>query len=147
MGFETQDVERKVLTILKVLGDSQKALGARVIARHLKDHGIELGERAVRYHLKLMDLAQVSMEQTARVALDKNPGNRILGIKLDNENGFLVYSVSLENGLDLRLDAGNGEILSTEKAQSDEKEEKEEKEGREDEDSSEEEEEERESTP
>lgn len=55
MGFETQDVERKVLTILKVLSDSQEALGARIIARRLKDHGIELGERAVRYHLKLMD--------------------------------------------------------------------------------------------
>jgi len=55
MGFETQDVERKVLSILKVLRDSQEALGARVIARRLKDFGIELGERAVRYHLKLMD--------------------------------------------------------------------------------------------
>ena len=55
MGFETQDVERKVLTILKVLSDSNEAVGARVIARRLKDHGIELGERAVRYHLKLMD--------------------------------------------------------------------------------------------
>ncbi|MFC1986340.1 DUF128 domain-containing protein [Chloroflexota bacterium] len=55
MGFETQDVERKVLTILKVLSDSHEALGARVIARRLTDHGIELGERAVRYHLKLMD--------------------------------------------------------------------------------------------
>ena len=55
MGFETQDVERKVLAILKVLADSEEAVGARVIARRLIDHGIELGERAVRYHLKLMD--------------------------------------------------------------------------------------------
>jgi len=55
MGFETQDVERKVFTILKVLSDSNEAMGARVIARRLKSHGIELGERAVRYHLKLMD--------------------------------------------------------------------------------------------
>ncbi len=55
MGFETQDVERKELSILKILSDSPEALGARVIARRLKDHGIELGERAVRYHLKSMD--------------------------------------------------------------------------------------------
>lgn len=55
MGFETQDVERKVFSILKILHDSQEALGARIIARRLKDVGIELGERAVRYHLKLMD--------------------------------------------------------------------------------------------
>lgn len=56
MGFETQVAERKVLAILKVLSDSQETLGARIIARRLKDHGIELGERAVRYHLKLMDV-------------------------------------------------------------------------------------------
>jgi len=55
IGFNKQDVERKTFTILKVLSESQEALGARVIARHLRDHGIELGERAVRYHLKLMD--------------------------------------------------------------------------------------------
>jgi len=55
MGFETQDVERKAFFILKTLSDSQEALGARVIAHRLKDYGIELGERAVRYHLKLMD--------------------------------------------------------------------------------------------
>ncbi len=55
MGFETQDVERKISSILKVLHDSQEALGARVVARRLKDVGVELGERAVRYHLKLMD--------------------------------------------------------------------------------------------
>ncbi|MFC2019796.1 winged-helix domain-containing protein [Chloroflexota bacterium] len=55
MGFDNQDVERKVLSILKILSDSQDVLGARVIARQLKDLGIELGERAVRYHLKLMD--------------------------------------------------------------------------------------------
>ena len=30
-------------------------MGARLIARQLKGHGVELGERAVRYHLKLMD--------------------------------------------------------------------------------------------
>jgi len=55
MGFETQDVERKVLSILKVLGNSKQALGSRVISRYLHDLGIELTERAVRYHLRLMD--------------------------------------------------------------------------------------------
>ena len=55
MGFEIQDVERKVIAILKVLSESQEVLGARVIARRLNEQGIELGERAVRYHLKLMD--------------------------------------------------------------------------------------------
>jgi repressor of nif and glnA expression len=55
MGFENQDVERKELSILKVLSECQEPVGARVTAHRLKDHGIELGERTVRYHLKLMD--------------------------------------------------------------------------------------------
>ncbi len=55
MGFENQDVERKELSILKVLSECQEPVGARITAQRLKDHGIELGERTVRYHLKLMD--------------------------------------------------------------------------------------------
>lgn len=55
VGFETPEVERKALSILKVLSESQQPLGARVIARCLKGLGVELSERAVRYHLKLMD--------------------------------------------------------------------------------------------
>lgn len=44
-----------MLSIMRVLSDSHEPLGARVIARRLRDHGVDLGERAVRYHLKLMD--------------------------------------------------------------------------------------------
>jgi repressor of nif and glnA expression len=49
------EVERKVNAILRVLRDSREAVGARVIGRQLKEEGIDLSERAVRYHLKLMD--------------------------------------------------------------------------------------------
>lgn len=52
---QTQEVERKVIAILRALSQSSEPLGARVISHHLKDYGIELSERAVRYHLKLMD--------------------------------------------------------------------------------------------
>lgn len=55
MGFETQDVERKTIAIMGILRGSPEPLGARIISHQLKDHGIELSERAVRYHLKLMD--------------------------------------------------------------------------------------------
>ena len=55
MSFETTGIERKVVSILKVLGASQQAQGARVIARSLKDLGIDLTERAVRYHLRITD--------------------------------------------------------------------------------------------
>lgn len=52
---QAQEVERKVIAILRILSQSNESLGARVISHHLKNHGVELTERAVRYHLKLMD--------------------------------------------------------------------------------------------
>ena len=55
MGSDVQEVKRKVIAILKILRDSKVPLGARVIAQQIKNLGVELGERAVRYHLKLMD--------------------------------------------------------------------------------------------
>jgi len=55
MSFDTAGIDRKVFSILKVLGSSPQAQGSRVIARSLKDLGIGLTERAVRYHLRLTD--------------------------------------------------------------------------------------------
>ncbi len=55
MAFLNHDVERKTLTILKVLGSFQRPVGSRVIGQHLKDYGFDLSERAIRYHLRLMD--------------------------------------------------------------------------------------------
>jgi len=55
MHQQINDGGRTEAAILKVLHDSQQPLGGRVVARRLGDLGIELGERAVRYHLKLME--------------------------------------------------------------------------------------------
>lgn len=49
------DVERKLIAILKILSESDNPLGARVISRMLEEEGISLTERAVRFHLQLMD--------------------------------------------------------------------------------------------
>lgn len=55
MLVEHQDIERKVCSILRVLSESSEPVGARIIARQIRGYGIDLTERAVRYHLKLMD--------------------------------------------------------------------------------------------
>lgn len=53
--FNPEDIERKVLLILKILNENSESQGARVIARKMKERGVQLSERTVRYHLKLMD--------------------------------------------------------------------------------------------
>jgi len=49
------DVERKLIAILKILAEANGPLGARVISRMLEEDGIHLTERAVRFHLQIMD--------------------------------------------------------------------------------------------
>lgn len=97
MGFETQDVERKVLAILKILSDSHEALGARVIARRLPDHGIELGERAVRYHLKLMDergLTQLLGRRDGRVLTEQGI-KEVRNALVKDKVGFAISRIEL----------------------------------------------------
>ena len=119
MGFETQDVERKVLAILNTLGDSQEAVGSTIIAKRLKGLGIELSERAVRYHLKLMDergLTQLVGRRDGRIITELGQSelkkamvthkvgyalSRIemlafrTNIDLDKRTGFIPVNVSL----------------------------------------------------
>ncbi len=52
---QAQEVERKVIAILRILRQSGEPIGARVISHHLSSQGIHLTERAVRYHLKILD--------------------------------------------------------------------------------------------
>jgi repressor of nif and glnA expression len=78
-----QDVERKELSILKILNGSQQPLGARVIARHLKNYGVELSERAVRYHLKLMD-------ERGLTRIVGRDGRLITDLGIDELNSALV---------------------------------------------------------
>ena len=54
-SFAVHDVERKSVAILEALDEVSEPLGSTAIARRLKDHGIEISERTVRYHLKFLD--------------------------------------------------------------------------------------------
>lgn len=64
----------------------------------------------------LKPLAKIDINQAQRAALGANPGTTVVKTELDSENGALVYSVTLDNGLDVKIDAGNAAVLHTEKA-------------------------------
>ena len=53
--FNIEDIEKKILLILRILHGSPDPIGARLISRQMQEQGVTLSERAVRYHLKLMD--------------------------------------------------------------------------------------------
>jgi repressor of nif and glnA expression len=54
--FNIEDLEKKILLILRILHESPEPVGARIIARRMQDYGVTLSERGVRYHLKMMDV-------------------------------------------------------------------------------------------
>jgi len=63
------------------------------------------------------DQAKLSIEQSMVKALSEVQGT-ILKAELDNENGFLIYSIEVmkvdKNIMDVKIDAGSGEILFVE---------------------------------
>jgi len=63
--------------------------------------------------LKAMAQPKITMSEAINTAVQANSNAATVAARLGNENGYLVYSVKLDNGLDVKVDAGNGKILST----------------------------------
>jgi len=97
IGHDSHEVERKTISILRVLSESSQPLGAKLIARRLKEHGVELGERAVRYHLKYIQDRGITRHLQRREGLDITP----LGIEEVNNAlvadkvGFVLEKIEL----------------------------------------------------
>jgi repressor of nif and glnA expression len=82
--FNPEDIERKVILILKILNENSESQGARVIARKMKERGVQLSERTVRYHLKLMD------ERGLTKLVGRRDGRTITNLGLDEINNARV---------------------------------------------------------
>jgi len=96
MSFDALDVERKVLSILRILGENQNPLGARVIAHQLRDYGVELGERAVRYHLKMADERGLTelIGRDGRILTEKGR-DEIKSALVKDKVGFAISKIEL----------------------------------------------------
>ena len=95
----------------------------------VKDHSRdERGERQGERHeaTRLARLAKIDLAQATAAALAQVPG-KILKAELDDENGNLVYSVEIMTNTheikDVKVDAGNGNILHVDADDHDEEEE------------------------
>ncbi len=97
-GSQASHVEREKLAMLRVLSNAPGAVGSKVIARRLKtEYGIELSERAVRYHLRLLD------EKGLTRKISRRDGRAITRLGLEElENamvadkvGFVIEKIEL----------------------------------------------------
>ena len=56
-------VQRKLVEILRIIKESNSAIGARLIADRLNERGYRIGERGVRYHLRILDERRFTRKQ------------------------------------------------------------------------------------
>jgi len=107
------DMERKLLAILKVVADSDDPIGARAIAAHLEDEGIQLSERTVRYHLRLMDERGLTrnLGEPGRVITDRGR-EEIENAGVSDKLGFVSSKIdSLAYRSTFDMDTKKGKII------------------------------------
>lgn len=87
------------------------------------DNEKNVKDNEVQDNAQLASLAKITPDQAKRAALKVVPGT-VTKISLDNENGYLVYSVEIKTNtglVDVKVDAGNGAVLAQDKGQDNEK--------------------------
>ena len=103
---------KTILAILKVLeGHRHEIVGSREISRQLTTYGIDLTERTIRYHLKIMDergLTEVHGKE-GRTITDKGLGE-LKSSHVSDRVGFIISkieSLSYQSDFDIETKAGS----------------------------------------
>jgi repressor of nif and glnA expression len=107
-------MNKTMLAILKVLNKQpDKILGSREISRQLKMHGIELTERTVRYHLRILDERGFTKVFGKEGRLITQKGKDELSQSLVSEKvGFVISKIETFSYLtNLDLEKKEGDII------------------------------------
>lgn len=91
-----REVEREQIAILKILAEGNGPIGSNVIARKLKEeHVIMLSERAVRYHLSLLDgrgLTSKISKRDGRI-ITKHGTEELANAMVSDKVGFAIDNI------------------------------------------------------
>ena len=105
---------KTMMSILRVLDKQpERIVGAREISRQLKMHGVELMERTVRYHLKILDERGLTKVFGKEGRMITQKGKEELSQSLVSEKvGFIISKIETLSYLtDLDLDTQEGNII------------------------------------
>jgi repressor of nif and glnA expression len=105
---------KTMMSILRVLDKQpERIVGAREISRQLKMHGVELMERTVRYHLKILDERGLTKVFGKEGRMITQKGKEELSQSLVSEKvGFIISKIETMSYLtDLDLDTQEGNII------------------------------------
>jgi repressor of nif and glnA expression len=87
-------VQRKLIEILRILYENQEPIGARLIADKMNERGYPIGERGVRYHLRILDERGLTKRQGYDGRIITQRGKKELENALvDDRMGFIITRI------------------------------------------------------
>jgi repressor of nif and glnA expression len=111
--MKNKDIERKIHAILRIVADSKVPIGSKEISAQLKKMSIDLTERAVRYHLKMMDerkLTDVKWKE-GRVITDSGL-DELENALVHDKVGFVISKIeSMSYQMDFDLSKKTGKVI------------------------------------
>ncbi len=107
-------MDKTIVSILKILEKHQESpLGSRELSRQLKLHGVELTERTVRYHLKIMDergLTKVFGKEGRKIT-DRGL-EEMKNARVSERVGFIISKIeALSYQTSFNVENGGGEVI------------------------------------
>jgi repressor of nif and glnA expression len=107
-------VQRKLIEILRILHENHEPIGARLIADRMNERGYPIGERGVRYHLRILDERGLTSRQgyDGRVITERGINelnNALVGDRL----GFIITKIEkLIYDTTFDLKTGQGRVIT-----------------------------------
>jgi repressor of nif and glnA expression len=104
-------VQRKLIAILKIIQERQAPVGARLIAYGMNERGYAIGERAVRYHLRVLDAQGLTkrLGYDGRVITERG-ANELNNALVGDRVGFIntkIERLMCDTTFDLKTKRGN----------------------------------------
>ncbi len=107
------ELQRKIIAILRVLDEAEGPVGARAIATALLDEGIDLTERAVRYHLQLLDHRGLTegLGEAGRIITEQGR-EELRNALVSDKLGFVISRIeTLAYHTTFDLETGRGDVI------------------------------------
>ncbi|MCG2727059.1 MAG: DUF128 domain-containing protein [Candidatus Methanoperedenaceae archaeon] len=106
-------VQRKLIEILRILFENKDPIGARLIADRMNERGYPIGERGVRYHLRIMDERGLTKRQgyDGRVITELGV-NELNDALVGDRVGFIITRIEkLIYDTTFNLKTGEGKVI------------------------------------
>ena len=106
-------VQRKLIEILRILHENKDPIGARLIADRMNERGYPIGERGVRYHLRILDERGLTRRQgyDGRVITELGT-NELNDALVGDRVGFIITRIEkLIYDTTFNLKTGEGKVI------------------------------------